>query len=245
MNIALIGHGTMGRAVERQALELGHTITAVLTTTSDIQNADLSTTDVAMEFSTPACAQENVLALARKKVGIVCGTTGWNHEMPSLKEDVAMNGIGFLWSPNFSIGVNAYWWLLKHAARLMDRLPAYDVYGHEFHHKNKADSPSGTAKATAEILTQHLTRKTDAVFTMLDRKIEPHELHFSSTRGGAVAGTHSVYFDSGADTIEITHSARNSNGFAVGAVVAAEWLKGKRGWFQIDDVLADIFPPST
>ena len=122
----------------------------------------------------------------------------------------------------------------------MNHFDDYDVFGHEFHHNQKADSPSGTARSTAQILLNILDRKTTLVTEELNRKIEPSELHFSSTRGGSIPGTHSVYFDSQADTIEIRHTARSRSGFASGALRSAEWLQGKTGFFSIEDYLKTI-----
>lgn len=159
-----------------------------------------------------------------------------------LRDDVAEEGenqslIGFLWSSNFSIGVNLYFRIIEEAAKMMNQFDEYDVWGHEIHHFNKADSPSGTAKMLGDILTKNIERKTSVVTERLDRKRAPEEIHFSSLRGGAVNFGHTIGFDSAADRILITHEARNRDGYALGAVKAAEWLKERKGFFEMKDFL--------
>jgi len=171
---------------------------------------------------------------------MVIGTTGWYDQMDDVQQVVAANGVGLIWSGNFSIGVNALFAIVSYAAKIFNNLPDYDVLGHEFHHKNKADSPSGTATMLTNILLENISRKQKPVYRMLDRKIEPDELHFSSSRGGAIPGTHMVMFDSLVDTIEIKHTARGREGFASGALMAAEFIENKTGFFNIDDLMAGL-----
>jgi 4-hydroxy-tetrahydrodipicolinate reductase len=240
MNIALIGYGQMGREIEREAQARGHKISAVVKIGGLLKNLDFSLVDVAIDFTQPDAVVQNIKILAEKGISTVVGTTGWYKHLPEVKEIIAGSQIGFLWSANFSLGMHLFCKIIEQAAVLVNQLPEYDVFALELHHKNKKDSPSGTARIIAQILLDHLDRKERLVTNKLDRPPKPQELHFSSTRGGSVPGTHSVYFDSPADTIEIIHRARSRAGFAVGAVQAAEWLKGKVGYYEMEDFVKDI-----
>jgi len=152
---------------------------------------------------------------------------------------VAENNIGLIHAANFSLGMNIFYHIVKESAKLIDQFDNYDISGLELHHNKKADSPSGTAKTLAEILLNNIRRKEKVTYEMVNRKIEPDELHFASVRSGSIPGTHKIIFDSTADTIELSHSARNREGFAIAAVIAAEWLHGKKGFFTIDDLMKD------
>jgi 4-hydroxy-tetrahydrodipicolinate reductase len=177
---------------------------------------------------------QNLRVAIEARKDIVVGTTGWYDHVPEIRKTVKDSGV--LYSPNFSIGVNIVFRLAKAAAELMNNAPQYDPYIHELHHRQKIDSPSGTALKLGEILLSGIDRKKRMQTQALDRKIDPEELHVSSTRTGTFAGTHTVGFDSDADLIEITHTAKTRRGFALGAVRAAQWLKGKKGVFTMDDV---------
>ena len=242
MNIALVGYGKMGREIERLA-EGKHTVTLKVDPTLDIHtpaDADFSNVDMAIDFTYPSVILENIKTYCDKKVNVIIGTTGWLDHREDVRAKVEAANIGCLWASNFSIGVHLFWEMVRRGGELMNHFDDYDVFGHEFHHNQKADSPSGTARSTAQILLNILDRKTTLVTEELNRKIEPSELHFSSTRGGSIPGTHSVYFDSQADTIEIRHTARSRSGFASGALRSAEWLQGKTGFFSIEDYLKTI-----
>ncbi len=178
--------------------------------------------------------------MAATGTNLVMGTTGWYDEMTRVREIVEDSGIGFLWASNFSIGVHMFWKVLEEASKQFAKFPEYDVFGHEFHHNMKADSPSGTAKSTAEIVLKNSPGKKEISYETQHEKVSPETLHFSSTRGGKIPGTHSVYFDSAADTVEITHTARSREGFASGALRCAQWLNGKTGFFTIEDYLTSI-----
>jgi len=160
--------------------------------------------------------------------------------MGEIKKVIKNTKTGFIWSGNFSIGVNVYFKIIENAAKIIDKVDDYDVFVHELHHNQKADSPSGTAVMIADILKENIGRKKKIVTEELKRKIEPDELHVSSTRGGTIPGTHIVGLDSNADTIELKHTARNRSGFALGAVMAAQWIKSKKGFYDIDDLMKDI-----
>lgn len=231
----------MGKEIEKICQQRGHKITHKIDIDDDLAATDFSDVSVAIDFTTPGAVVGNIETLAAKGVNTIVGTTGWYNQMDKVKSIVEKAGTGLLWSGNFSVGVNAFWKMLEKIGPIMNQLPEYDVFGHEFHHNQKKDSPSGTAVKTAEILLNTIDRKDTVVTEKLDRAPAPNELHFSSTRGGAVPGTHSVYFDSSADTIEIRHTARSRSGFALGAVLAAEWLAGKKGFFDMSAFIDDFF----
>ena len=240
MNIAIVGHGKMGKEVEVQAKRRKHAVAFVANEYDQVAQIDDSMVDCAIEFTEPGEAVRNITLLAENGVSVVVGTTGWYDQLPQIESIVQKTGIGLLYSPNLSIGVNLFWKIITHAAGIMNSFDAYDVFGHEYHHAQKADAPSGTALKTADVILKNFPRKTSLATGTLTGKPNPDELQFTATRGGSVPGTHSVFFDSEADTIEITHTARNRSGFALGAVIAAEWLRGKKGLFTMDDVLADL-----
>jgi 4-hydroxy-tetrahydrodipicolinate reductase len=271
MNIALIGYGRMGRMVEAAARERGHRIAAVVepwfppatepytaapgAVYKTIEEAELGGADLAIEFTRPETAAENIRALAKRGLPTVTGTTGWMDQLEAVSRAVEAADSSLLWSSNFSLGVNLFYRVAAFAAALADAIPEYDAGGWEAHHNKKADSPSGTAKILAERVLARMKRKKKAVFETLDRPPATDEFHYPSLRVGSVPGIHTLIFDSPADTIEITHTARSREGFALGAVRAAEWLVScpgpgqpagarRRGIFTMDDVLAGLWPDS-
>ncbi|MDR2941441.1 MAG: 4-hydroxy-tetrahydrodipicolinate reductase [Treponema sp.] len=252
MKIALIGYGKMGRMIEQIARDQGHAIAVIVDpfagNTADgipvsktIAEANFDSADAAIEFTVPATACENITALAQRKIPVVVGTTGWHDKLDEVRKVVEAEDSALLWSSNFSIGVNLFYRIAWHAAELFNKFNEYDIGGFEAHHNKKLDSPSGTAKTLAEGALSRIDRKKKIVWDTLNRKPSEDELHFPSLRIGSVPGTHSLFFDSQADTIEITHTARNREGFASGAVLAAQWLtaKKRRGVFTIDDMLKE------
>ena len=259
MKIAIVGFGKMGQMVARAAREHGFEVCALVDPmiSSDevlpagakafrgIEEAgELCGADVAIEFTRPATALANIAALAKIKMPMVIGTTGWTESLSLARKTVTEAGGSLVWSSNFSIGVNIFYQVAWFAARLVDAFPEYDVGGLESHHNKKLDSPSGTAKTLVEGVLERMSRKDSAVWETLDRRLLAGELHFPSLRVGSVPGRHSLFFDSEADTIEVTHTARNREGFASGAVRAAKWLVGegqiRAGFFGMDDFVKDI-----
>ena len=234
MRIALIGYGKMGHEIEAAALEQGETIVATFDVGNPVDVASLSEADVCIEFSTPQTVLQNIRVAIQAKKDIVVGTTGWYGQLPEIAALVKDSGL--LYSPNFSIGVNMMFRLAATAAEMMNNVSAYDPFIHEWHHRQKADSPSGTALKLAEILLSKVERKKTLVTARVDGKIDPGALHVSSTRVGTMPGTHIVGFESDADSLEIKHVAKSRRGFALGAVRAAQWLKGKKGVYTMDDV---------
>jgi 4-hydroxy-tetrahydrodipicolinate reductase len=247
MRIAIVGYGKMGRAVEAAAAERKVEVVSRIdpfAPDADFGKIDaesLSGADVVMEFSLPDKAVDNVRAIAAQGKSIVFGTTGWHSRLQEVKAIVRESGIGLIHSTNFATGVNLFFRIVERAAELMNEFEEYDAAALELHHRQKADSPSGTAKSIESILLSKLGRKSKAVHTAFERKPEPDELHVASLRVGTVRGTHKVYFDSQADTIELSHTARSREGFATGAVRAAQWIEGRSGLYTIDDYFDDLF----
>jgi len=254
MNIAIIGYGKMGKMVEQIARAQGHSITVIVDpfaadippgtqAAKKIEDANLNFADAAIEFTQPETAAANIIALAKKKIPAVIGTTGWHERIGEVSKAVEDADSSLLWASNFSIGVNLFYRIAWYASELADNFPEYDIGGFEVHHNKKMDSPSGTAKTLAEGVISKIKRKKKIIWETMNRKPEADELHFPSLRIGSVPGQHSLFFDSSADTIEITHTARSREGFASGAVRAAQWLAAekRRGVFTIDDMLKDIW----
>lgn len=259
MKIALIGYGKMGHMIETAALKCGHTVVCTVDLFSEdascitgdasemIQAVKDSGAEGIIEFSHPASVMQNISALIPVRIPLVVGTTGWKDNLPAITEQVALNRTALLHAANFSVGVNLFYRIVAEAARLVSGFDAYDAGLFESHHNQKADSPSGTALDIARRVMDNMPGKKRLVTNSADHKPEADELHLGSVRVGSVPGTHTVWFDSAADTIELTHTARNREGFALGAVRALEWLvapdqngKARVGVFTMDDVFRDL-----
>ena len=234
MNIALIGYGKMGHEIERIALERGHSIALKVSTHSaqKLQDLPASNADVAIEFTRPDAAAQNVQYCLSTGVPVVCGTTGWDTAtMVALSNQ---SGPAFLTATNFSVGVNIFFEINLRLAALMNRQPAYEVSITETHHTQKKDAPSGTAITLANGILENLDRKTSwAKGDVTDTTA----INIDSFRRDDVPGTHNVRYRSAVDDIEIIHTAHNRSGFALGAVLAAEFIAGKKGVFTMQDVL--------
>jgi 4-hydroxy-tetrahydrodipicolinate reductase len=247
MNLALVGYGKMGRELASAAKQRGHSIVASIDPTAPdathkkIDAIALKDVDVVIEFTAPTAVVDNIRAISAAGKNVVVGTTGWGAQMDEVKDMVSKSGIGFLHSSNFSIGVNAFFRMVAEAAKIANKIESFDVYGYELHHNQKADSPSGTAKTIAEILLGNISRKTKAVYDKLDRAPAKDELHFASIRGGSIPGTHVIGFDLPSENIELKIDARGRAGYAIGAVMAAEWLAGKKGFFEMKDFVDAFF----
>ena len=221
MKIALIGYGKMGHIIESIALERGHEIVCIIDkdNTEDFHSAACASADVAIEFTTPQTAEANVLRAWAVGVPVVSGTTGWNIEATRL--EAIRQKAGLMWSSNYSIGVNLLFALNKQLAKFMEAYPNYTPHMTEVHHIHKLDAPSGTAKTLQEAIGEERLPVAD----------------IESIREGEVPGIHTITWDSEVDTITISHSAKSRKGFALGAVIAAEWMKGKTGWHTFDEVI--------
>ena len=234
MKIALIGYGKMGREIEAIAREQGETIAQVFEIGNVVRPESLADVDVCIDFSMPDAVLSNIHAAIEARRDIVVGTTGWYQHLPELKNAVKESGL--LYSANFSLGMNYFFRIVRRAGELMNGAADYDPYVHEVHHRQKLDSPSGTALRLARILLETIDRKKEILGQPPVGQIGPEMLHVTSTRAGVVAGTHTVAFDSEADFIELTHVAKTRKGFALGALAAARWLHGRKGIYTMDDV---------
>lgn len=247
MKIAIIGYGKMGHEVERLAKAKGIEVAAIIDPTdssascTEISKEALSGADVAIDFTKPDAVVENVRSVAAAGKNMVVGTTGWYSSLNEVQDIVKKSSVGFIYSPNFSLGVNLFFRIVEESSKLVNKVSDYDVFVYEGHHNQKADSPSGTAKVLGDIILKNIPRKKKMLFDKIDRKILPEELHVASFRAGYIPGTHVVGFDSEADTIELKHTARSRAGFALGALLAAQWIKGRTGFYTIQDFMADFF----
>ncbi len=221
MRVLLVGYGKMGRMVESLAGEYGCEVAGVIDPVLG-RTADGVAADVAIDFSSPEAVPQNVPALASRGLNLVVGTTGWSAHEAVLRRVVADHGVGIVVAPNFSTGVVLFEAIVAHAASLFAAQQEFGAFVHEAHHAAKTDAPSGTAI----LLKQAMAR---AGF--------PRPIDVSSTRAGFIPGTHTVGFDGPAETITIAHAARDRTAFARGALVAAKWIHGRRGWFTMRDVL--------
>ena len=236
MKIALIGYGKMGKTIEQVALKRGHEIVCIIDkeNQADFESAAFASADVAIEFTMPAVAIDNYRRAWRAGVPVVSGTTGWTAQLPDIQREIEQGGHTLFWTSNFSLGVNIFFELNRHLAHLMNRFPNYEPSMTEIHHTEKKDAPSGTAITLAEGILAELDRK---LAWVLDAKNSADELPIEAIRQGQVPGTHIVRYDSDADTITITHEAKNREGFALGAIFAAEFVKGRKGFYTMHDLL--------
>ena len=228
MNIALIGHGAMGKLIDRLAAERGHKIDCVI----DDSHAGLSAEDlarklrecdVAVDFTVADAVRRNVAACLAAGIPVVVGTTGWNDERDKIERLVRDSDGSMVFGANFSIGVNLFYKISDFAAELVAKFPEYETFIEEQHHSRKKDAPSGPALKIKEIVSEH------------------HDVNsVTSTRAGNIPGTHRVGFDGPADQILLEHTARSREGFALGAIVAAEWIVGKKGFYDFSDLVEEI-----
>jgi 4-hydroxy-tetrahydrodipicolinate reductase len=228
MKIALIGHGTMGKLIERLAVEKGHEIGWVIDdahagTTADELAKQLRGCDVAIDFTTADAVRRNVEACLAAGVPVVEGTTGWNEQRAEVERLVRDGDGAMVFGANFSIGVNLFYKIADFAAELFSKFPEYETFIEEQHHSRKKDAPSGTALKIKDVVSKHVEVKS-----------------VSSTRSGNIPGTHRVGFDGPADQILLEHTARSREGFALGAIMAAEWIIGKKGFYEFTDVIAQV-----
>lgn len=246
MKTVICGYGRMGHEVEKVLARREHEIAARVDPrpgvgdVEAVSNEVLDGVDVVIEFADGGSVLENAQSYAAAGVPAVVGTTGWESDFEQVKQSVADAGIGYLIGANFSIGANLFMKIASETARLVNRIPDYDILIHEAHHRHKKDSPSGTALTLGNKILEQVDRKDTLVTEVLHRAISENELQISSVRGGSIPGTHRLTLDSDADTIEIRHTARNRGGFALGAVMAAEWVRERTGFLTVDDFLSDL-----
>ena len=227
MKIAIVGYGKMGRMIDRLATERGIDVVLKLDEHNNsnfegITPKNFHGVDVAIDFSTPSTVIDNIERIAPLSVDLVVGTTGWHERMDYVRSLVDLHKIGLVWSPNYSVGVNAFFRIVSEASKLLSNEPEYEAWAWEIHHSAKKDAPSGTLlKLIDEMRTAGFARNVDT----------------ASNRAGAIPGIHEIGFDSAADTITLRHTARSREGFALGAIKAAEWVAGKKGFYEFGDVV--------
>lgn len=238
MKILLIGYGKMGKAIEGVAIKRGHLIIGKIDAEnfSDLSKFNPSNTDVAIEFTHPLAAFENIKHVLNAQIPIVVGTTGWIDKLPLIHELVSEKNASFCFSSNYSVGVNLFWAVNEKLAQLMNPQPEYDVTLEEIHHVYKKDAPSGTAITTAEGVIKHLDRKNK--WSNDRENLTVSDVFIQDKREHNIPGTHTVLYTSGIDSIELKHTAFNREGFATGAVLAAEFIANKKGIFSMKDVLS-------
>ncbi len=225
--LAIVGYGKMGRLIEQLAPQYGFEVALKLdefnnTDFRGITAQNFRGIDVAIEFSVPEAVVRNVEGIAALGVNLVIGTTGWRQHLDEVRATVERHGTGLVWSPNFSVGVNAFLRLAAEAARLLESAPEYGAWAWEIHHSTKKDAPSGTLLKLVDVMKS-------AGFT--------RPIDVSSNRAGAHPGTHEIGFDSAADTITLRHTARSREGFARGALQAARWVAGKKGFYEFSEIV--------
>ncbi len=235
MKIALLGYGKMGKQIEKIALSRNHAVPIKI----DIDNQDektadnLKTADVAIDFSTPDSAYDNIQTCFEANLPVVCGTTGWLDKKQEIEKLVYEKNQSFFWSSNFSLGVNIFFMVNEYLAKIMNQNPAYDLSIEETHHTTKVDAPSGTAITLAEKILTQLDRKNAWELDGAGK----NTINITALRKDDVPGIHKVTYDSEVDYIEFVHSAKSRKGFALGAVLAAEFIKDKKGVFSMNDIL--------
>lgn len=242
MKIAILGYGKMGRIIEQFAIERGHEVVLKVNVDNleDLSIPNLEKADVAIDFSTPDSALSNIEICFEAHVPIVVGTTGWYGHLQTVKNKCEESNNTLLYASNFSIGVNVFFFVNKVLAKIMNRYPQYEVQVEEIHHTHKLDSPSGTAMTIAEGIISELGRKNEWANELIGSGEElipkPDQLLIESHRIEDVPGTHTVIYSSEVDDIEFKHKAHSRAGFALGAVMAAEWLEDRTGFFNISDM---------
>lgn len=244
MKIAIIGYGKMGREVEKAAKNAGHEVVAIVdpkseeATTKEISTEALNGAEIAIEFTHPDVLIDNVRKLAEAKVDIVTGTTGWYDKLPEVEKIVNEADVGLLYAGNFSVGVNTFYAIVAEAAKRLNKAGGFDVAIHETHHTGKADAPSGTARELGNVVLENFPSKKRILLDNAEQPVPPEALQISSNRLGKVIGVHTVTFDGASDTITLSHSGKNREGYATGSIKGAEWLQGKKGVFSVKEWFA-------
>ncbi|RLC54159.1 MAG: 4-hydroxy-tetrahydrodipicolinate reductase [Candidatus Cloacimonadota bacterium] len=242
IKLAIVGYGQMGQLIEKLAPEYNFEVISIIDPllNNEINEQTLGAADVCLEFTAPFAAFDNISKIISLKKNLVTGTTGWFNKLSNIEKLVEKNGTGFIFGSNFSPGMNLFYKIIEETTKLINQAEDYDVYGLEAHHNKKKDSPSGTAKILSEIVLKNIDRKEKAQYKKLDRKIDADEFHFASLRAGNIPGTHTIGFDSTADSIELTHTTRNRTGLAIGALKAASWICDRKGFYNFADVFQEI-----
>lgn len=241
LKIALIGFGKMGKEIKKIAQHSNIVVTDIFDEFSTPAIKHDYEFDVAIDFSAPLAVVDNAKAISESGKNLVIGTTGWYKNADLIKDFADKNNTGIVWGSNFSVGMQVFFKIVELGSQLINLTGDYDVFMHEIHHKRKKDSPSGTAINLAEIIKSTIKSKTELLTETVNGEILPEQLHIASSRGGEVPGTHTVFFDSEADSIELIHRARNRSGFASGALTAAKLIKDKKGFYSFEQLLNDLW----
>lgn len=239
MKIALVGFGKMGHEVQNVITESGtHEIVSVSYEDSkdSLDKDGIKKADVVIDFTAPEAVLETIKEVTALGKNMVIGTTGWYNKIEEIKKEVEEAKTGLIYGQNFSVGANIFFKVVAFASKLFNEFGDYDVAGFEIHHTGKKDSPSGTAKKLANVIMENFSSKKKLETGRLDRQIEKDELHFASLRAGRNFGHHEIIFDSSADEIKLSHTAHGRRGFAQGAVLAAEFIKDKKGFYTFDEI---------
>lgn len=243
MKISILGYGKVGKEIEsilkqnKNKYEFGFIFDSsdsLLKKINEIENHTF------IDFSTPEAFIKNLEILSQKNVNIVCGTTGWYDKLEYVKNIVEKNNIGFLYSSNFSIGVNIFWKIIENTTKYTKNLDNLDIFIREIHHNKKVDAPSGTTLKTAEKIFQNCNLKNKIFDPSLQKPINKDEISIAVSRGGEAFGIHEVFFEDDDSILKIEHKAKNRSAFAKGSILAAEWLNNKKGFFTIEDFISDI-----
>ena len=238
INLALVGYGKMGKMIESIAPKDKFNITGVFDVINPVTEHLKEKTDVAIEFSTPASVIENIEFLSSRGIDIVCGTTGWYNKADVVNKIIKKNGTGFIYASNFSVGVNIFFQIVKHASSLIDKYGQYDISVSETHHTQKLDKPSGTAIRIAEYIIDNMKRK--GSFVNDSESPLEDEINILSKRIDGAVGRHEIEFSSESDTISLVHNAKSRQGFAEGALLAAKYIHGKKGFFKFEDIFNNL-----
>lgn len=236
MKIALIGYGKMGQEIEKIALDRGHTIVSIIDHNNlhEFESAAFKSAEVAIEFTTPNTAVNNFKKCFAANIPVVAGTTGWLDYLPEVKDICEKEGKTFFYASNYSLGVNIFFAVNKYLSKIMNNFTDYSVKMEEVHHIHKLDAPSGTAITLAEGIIENIEGKSS---WSIQKDVLPSELAINCIREGEVPGIHKIVYESDADIISIKHDAKNRKGFALGAVLAAEYVKDKKGFLGMNDML--------
>lgn len=238
INLAIVGYGKMGKMIESIAPGNEFNISGIYDVINPVKEHLKEKTEVAIEFSTPASVIENVEYLSSRGIDIVCGTTGWYNKANIVKDIIKKNGTGFIYASNFSVGVNIFFQIVKYAASVIDKYEQYDINLTETHHTQKLDEPSGTAIRTAEYILENIKRKDKFVNDIVNAA--ENEINIFSKRIENVVGRHEVEFASESDSISLIHNANSRRGFAEGALLAAKYIKGKKGFYKFEDIFNNL-----
>jgi 4-hydroxy-tetrahydrodipicolinate reductase len=235
--LALVGYGRMGREIESLARRRGFAVTAIFSRSRPLTSVqELTEADVVVDFSVAEAVPHTAQLALQAGKRLVIGTTGWEAYREELRRQTDAWGGGVVYASNFAIGVQLLYHLVQQAARFSARMPDYDIFLHEIHHRHKRDAPSGTARKLAELILRELPRKRTAS-TATEGPLPEDVLHVSASRGGEVIGTHTVYIDAPGESVELIHRAKSRESFAAGALLAAQWIASRQGFYEFSDVL--------